>query len=120
MPSWHGSAECGRYAVTRHAERCQFGNGGRAAPRLVYATVILRAATFESFNPEPGTAANSGGPTALFDPTAGLAVGSGLTSAACGPQPKQEETTRVTKHTKTDGIQPRISQRGLRPQPNIE
>ena len=32
----------------------------------------------ESFNPEPGTAANSGGPTALVDPTGRLAVGSGL------------------------------------------
>ena len=39
---------------------------------------ILPAAAIESFNPEPGTAANSGGPTALVDPTGRLAVGSGL------------------------------------------
>ena len=41
--------------------------------------IILPAAAIESFNPEPGTAANSGGPTALVDPTGRLAVGSGLT-----------------------------------------
>ena len=39
---------------------------------------IRRAAAIESFNPEPGTAANSGDPTALVDPTGRLAVGSGL------------------------------------------
>ena len=31
-----------------------------------------------TFNPEPGTTANSGGPTALVDSTGRLAVGSGL------------------------------------------
>ena len=40
--------------------------------------IILPAAAIESFNPEPGTAANSGGPTALVDSTGRLAVGSGL------------------------------------------
>ena len=39
---------------------------------------IPLAAVIDSFNPEPGTAANSGGPTALVDSTGCLAIGSGL------------------------------------------
>ena len=43
---------------------------------------IPRATAIDLFNPEPGTAANSGGPTALVDSTGRRAVGSRLTSAA--------------------------------------